>query len=192
VRRVALWFGGIVVVSAATAVLLWMATAGAASFRVDGDRLIVSGQLTLMSTERIDTLIEQHPDIAVLVLEDIADASDATAMLQKGALIRSLGMNTAVAPGVTLSGDAVYLFLGGVERRLGSGARIVVSDWQTPLGPASALSMDHPAHAERRGYVAGMLGDAAFYDFMIGVAPVGGGHRLSDAELQDFGLVTDG
>ncbi|MEM7722894.1 MAG: hypothetical protein AAF376_11005 [Pseudomonadota bacterium] len=191
-RRVLIWLGGAVGVSAATGALLWMVTAGAASFQVDGSRLIVSGTLTLASTERIDTLVEQTPGLTTLVLGEIGEDSDATALLQKGALIRSLGMTTLVAPGVTISGPAVFLFLGGVERRLGEDAEIAVSDWQTNVGPASALPADHPAHAERRGFVARMLGGPDFYDFMIGAAPVGGAHRVTDQQVAEFGLVTGG
>ncbi len=163
---------------------------GAASFRVEGSRLLISGNLTLLSTERIDSLVEQNAEITVVVLEEIDPASDPVALLQKGALIRSLGLNTQVAPGVTVAGDAVYLFLGGVERHLAGGAQIAVSDWQSDVGPASALVADHPAHTERRGHVAAMLGAPDFYEFAINAAPVGGGHVMSDAELAEFNLAT--
>jgi len=191
-RRVFLWLGGVIAVCAGTALLLWMVTAESASFRVEGNELHVSGLLTLISTERIDTMVEQNPGLTTLVLGEIHPESDATALLQKGVLIRSLGMNTEVAPGVTIAGPAIYLFLGGVERRLGDAAQIEVSDWQTSVGPASALPAEHPAHAERRGQVGGLLGRPDFYTFSIGAAPVGGAHRMSDNEIAEFGIVTTG
>jgi hypothetical protein len=43
--------------------------------------------------------------------------------MQKGLLVRGAGLSTEVAGGVTLSGDAVYLFLAGVDRQLGEGPR---------------------------------------------------------------------
>jgi len=189
-RRILLWVGGLAAVVGGTAVLLMILMAGAASFQIEGNRLHVSGTLTLASTERIDTLVEQNPGLRTVVLGQIGEDSDATALLQKGVLIRSLGLNTAVADGVTIRGGAVYFFLGGAERRLGEDAQIEVSDWQSSLGPASALPQDHPVHAERRGYVARMLEDPAFYEFMIGAAPVGGAHRVSDNELAEFGVLT--
>lgn len=191
-RRVYLWLIGVIVVCGATAVLLWMLMAGAASFQIDGNRLHVSGMLTLSSTERIDTLVEANPQLTTVVLGEIGADSDATALLQKGGLLRALGLETEVAPGVTLSGPSIYLFLGGTSRRLGEGAQIEVSDWQTNVGPASALPVDHPAHSERRGHVTRMLGNAAFYDFMLGAAPVGDGYRLSAAEMAELGVVTGG
>jgi len=189
-RRLLIWLVGILALAGGTGALLWLLTAGAASFQIEGDRLHVAGTLTLASTERIDTLVEQNPGLTTLVLGEIGADSDATALLQKGGLIRSLGLSTEVADGVTISGPAVYLFLGGAERRLGDGAQIDVSDWQTNVGPAAALPLNHPAHAERRGYVARMLGAPDFYEFMIAAAPVGGAHRVSDNEIAQFGLVT--
>ena len=189
-RRGLIWVGCVLAVVAATGGLLVLATSGAASFRQEGDRLIVSGQLTLMSTERIDTITEENPGLRVLVLEDIAEGSDPTALMQKGALVRSLGMTTMVAPGVTLQGAEVFLFLGGVERLLGEGAAIEVSDWSSAAGPASMLPPDHPAHSERRVHVTEMLGRADFYEFMIEAAPVDGAHRMTPGALAAFGVVT--
>lgn len=191
-RKAVFWLGGLVALGGLTAVLLWMVTAGSASFRIEGERLLVSGNLTLISTERIDTLVEENPDLSIVVLGEIDPASDATALLQKGALIRSLGLSTQVAPGVTVSGPALYLFLGGVERSLSEDAAIAVSDWQSTLGPASALPPEHPAHDERRLFIAQTLGDEALYAFSLGAAPVGGAHVLSAAELAEFGVLTDG
>jgi hypothetical protein len=39
---------------------LWFSTASSAQFRVEGDALSVSGQLTLASTERLDRLLEEN------------------------------------------------------------------------------------------------------------------------------------
>lgn len=188
-KRLVLWVVGAAGVAGGTALLLSMLNAGAASFRVEGTQLHVEGQLTLLSTERIDTLTGQHPELRELVLGEIAETSDATALMQKGALVRSLGLNTLVAVDVTLRGDAVYLFLGGVERRLEDGAGLAVGDWQSTLGPASALPMDHAAHQERRGHVLAMLGTPEFYDFAIGAAPVGETRRLTPDELAAYGVL---
>lgn len=185
-RLLLIWLGAALVVIAATTGLLWFSTASAAQFRVDGERLFVSGQLTLASTERLDRLLEEHEGLSTLVLGDIGAESDATSLLQKGLLIRQAGLGTEVAPGVTLSGDAVYLFLAGTSRRLSEGAALRVTDWQTRVGPASALPRDHPAHQERLDHVTRMLGSGAFYWYMLesGMA----GRIVPDADLADFGV----
>ncbi len=188
-HRAAIWIGGLVVLVAATAGLLWLATSGAAQFRVEGERLHISGQLTLASTERIDTLVEQTPGLTTVVLGEIAPDSDMTAILQKGALIRVLGLNTDIEDGVTLGLPGTYMFLGGVARRLGADQSLSAGDWMTNVGPASALSPEHSAHSERRGYVEQMLGDDAFYWFSLDAAPVDGARVLTALEIDTYGLV---
>jgi hypothetical protein len=192
-RRVVIWLAVAVLVGGATAGLLWWTTATAAQFRVEGPRLEVSGQLTLASTERLDRLLEEHGDLTTVVIGPITLAGsgdgDVTALLQKGMLMRAAGLSTLVAPGVTLRGDAVYLVMAGVERRLGEDAQLVVTGWDTPVGPAAALPQDHPAHQERLDYVTRMLGSDAAYWAML---DEGGaeGRALSRDEAVALGILT--
>ncbi len=189
-RRAAIWLGVAVAVVGATAGLMWWTMASAARFEVDGDRLTVSGQLTLASTERLDRLLEEHGDLSTLILGDVSVADDVTTLLQKGTLIRSTGLSTEVAPGVTLTGDAVYLFLGGITRTLGTDARLAVEGWRTPAGEAAMLPRDHPAHTERLDYVRRMLGTEDFYWFTL-EAPGEMPHFMSRSEMGGLGVVTE-
>lgn len=186
-RGLFIWLGAAIAVIGATVGLLWFSTASAAQFRIEGDRLIVSGRLTLASTERLDTILEENAGLAVLVLGDIGAESDATALLQKGLVVRGTGLSTEVAADVALAGDAVYLFLAGTARRLGAGASLVAADWQSAAGPASLLPRDHPAHQERLDYVTRMLGSDAFYWATL---QAGAGRMLSVEELDAMGVVT--
>jgi hypothetical protein len=192
-RRVVVWLAAAVLLAGATGGLLWWTTATAAQFRVEGPRLEVTGQLTLASTERLDRLLEEHDGLTTLVIGPISvsGAGDVTSLLQKGMLIRAAGLSTVVAPDVTLSGDAAYLVFAGVERRLGEGARVVLTGWDTLEGPASALPEDHPAHQERLDYVTRMLGSAEAYWFAL---ENGGatGHVLSTDEAQGLSILTEG
>jgi hypothetical protein len=190
-RRLITWLGGALVLIGATAGLLWWTTATAAQFRVEGPRLEVSGQLTLASTERLDRLLDEHGDLTTLVIGPITVGGDGdvTSLLQKGMLIRGAGLSTVVAPEVTLRGDAVYLVYAGLERRLGEGARLSLTGWDTPQGPAAMLPEDHPAHQERLDYVTRMLGSDAAYWFALrnGGAE---GHVLSPDEALSLGILT--
>lgn len=188
-RRAMVWIVGLVALVGITGGLLWFSTATAARFTVEGDRLHVAGQLTLMSTERLNTILEENGDLSTLVLGEIGAGSDMTSLLQKGNLVRAAGLSTEVAPGVTLTGDAVYLFLAGITRTLGSGAAIGVEGWDTQAGPAARLPSDHPAHEERLDYVTRMLGAGDFYWFTLeagGELP----HFMTRGELEEFGVVT--
>lgn len=192
-RRLLIWLSVAVVITAATAGLLWWTTATAAQFRVDGPRLEVSGQLTLASTERLGRLLEEHDGLTTLVIGPVSlgGAGDVTALLQKGMLIRAAGLSTIVAPDVALRGDAAYLLFSGVERRLGEGARLVLTGWETPAGPAAALPRDHPAHQERLDYVTRMLGSTDAY--WVALEEGGGeGRELSTDAALALGILTAG
>ena len=102
--------------------------------------------------------------------------------------VRAAGLSTRVAPDVTLRGDAVYLAMAGVERHLGAGAGLVLTDWETPLGPAADLPRDHPAHMERLDYVTRMLGSDDAYWRALEAGPEG--DALSPGEAQALGILT--
>ncbi|WP_442641945.1 hypothetical protein, partial [Roseicyclus sp.] len=72
------WIVGLVALVGITGGLLWFSTATAARFTVEGDRLHVAGQLTLMSTERLNTILEENGDLSTLVLGEIGAGSDMT------------------------------------------------------------------------------------------------------------------
>jgi hypothetical protein len=157
-RLLAIWMVAAVVVTAATAGLLWWSTASSAQFEVDAERLSVSGQLTLASTERLDRLLEEHEGLSTFVLGDIAAESDTTSLMQKGLLLRGAGLSTELADGVTLSGDAVYLFLAGVERRLGNGARAGGQRLADPCGARLAFATGAPGASGTAGLRAAHAG----------------------------------
>lgn len=189
-RRILIWLGVALAVTGATGGLLWWTTATAAQFRVEGPRLDVSGQLTLASTERLSRLLEEHAALTTVVIGPVTVGGDGsvTSVLQKGGLIRAAGLSTRVAPDVTLRGDAVYLAMAGVERHLGAGAGLVLTDWETPLGPAAELPRDHPAHMERLDYVTRMLGSDDAYWRALEAGPEG--DALSPGEAQALGILT--
>lgn len=180
-RRLLLWGGGLALLVAATGALLYFATAGATQLRVQGDRLYINGPMNLATVESFEGLIELNPDVRTVVLEDIPSADLITTVIQHGYRVRGLGLATEIAPEAEVAGDAVWLYLGGAERRMGPGSRLVVSDWG-----GGALAEEAPAHEERRRFVEDMLGDDAFYWATL----AGGPRALSMAEIERFGLIT--
>ena len=187
-KRAFLWLGGLAAVVAATGGLLWLATSGAAQFRVEGDRLYLGGTLNLAGNERFETLIEENPGLTTLILEDIPGGADITASLQKGLRIRNIGLRTAIASGATVVGDGVYLFLAGVERTMGAGATLQLEDWALQGLRAGDMARDAPAHEERRRYVTDMLGDDALYWMMVDDT----GRVIGADEAARLGLLTGG
>ena len=180
-RKLLIWGGGLVVLVAVTGGLLYFATAGATQMRVDGDRLHISGPMNLATVESFEGLIEHNSGITTVVLGDLPRADQITHVVLLGYRVQGLRLNTEVAPGAEIVGPAVWLFLGGVERRIGEGARLVVSDWG-----GGALAREDAGHEEQRRFVQDMLGDDAFY--WATLEP--GSRVLSAREIAEFGLVT--
>jgi len=187
-KRAFFWLGGLAAVVLATGGLLWFATAGAAQFRVEGDTLYLSGTLSLAGNERFETLMDENPGLTTLILEDIPGGADITASLQKGYRIRNFGLRTAIAPGAVVAGHGVYLFLSGVERRMGAGATLLLEDWALQGLRAGDMARDAPAHAERRSYVMDMLGEDTLYWMMVNDA----GRVIGADEAARLGLLTGG
>ena len=180
-RRLLVWGGGAAALVAATAALLYFATAGATQMRVEGDRLYISGPINLATVEGFEGLAEHNESIATVVLGDLPEVDEITHAVLLGYRVRGLRLDTEVAPGAEVAGPAVWLFLGGVERRIGAGARLVVSDWG-----GGARAREDAGHEEQRRFVQDMLGGDAFY--WATLEP--GGRALSAGEIERFGLVT--
>lgn len=180
-RRLLIWGGGLAILVAVTGGLLYFATAGATQMRVEGERLYISGPMNLATVEGFEGLVEHHDGIATVVLGDLPEVDEITHVVLLGYRVRGLRLNTEIAEGAEVVGPAVWLFLGGVERRIGEGARLLVSDWG-----GGALAREDAAHEEQRRFVQDMLGDDAFYWATLQPGP----RALSAEEIARFGLVT--
>jgi hypothetical protein len=142
-------------------------------------RLSVSGQLTLASTERLDRLLEEFEGLSTLVLGDIAAESDTTSLMQKGLLVRGAGLSTESPMASPCRAMRSTCSSRAWSDASANGAALVVSDWQTRVGPASLLPPEHPAHQERLDYVRRMLGSEEFYWTTL---EAGEGAPLSEAD----------
>lgn len=180
-KRLLIWGGGLAVFVLATGGLLYLATAGATQMRVEGERLYVSGPMNLATVESFEGLIEHHGGITTVVLGDLPQVDEITHVVLLGYRVRGLGLNTEIAPGAEVVGPAVWLFLGGVEREMGAGARLVVND-----RGGAALAREDAGHEEQRRFVQDMLGEDAFYWATLEPGP----RVLSAEEIARYGLVT--
>ena len=129
--------------------------------------------------------------LATFVLGDVSAASDATSLLQKGAVVRGAGLATEVADGVTLDGgDARLPFPCGhatAPRRWREAGRDRLADaGRACLRPAAGSIR---RIEERRDYMRRMLGSEDFYWYML-EAGEGTGRPVTEADLAGFGILT--
>jgi hypothetical protein len=167
--------------------LIRLAGAGATEFRLEGDVLHIAGPLSGAAADRLQRFLEENPGLAVVALGDMPGADDVVWAAGMGRLIRSAELATR-AEGQVVN-DAILLYLGGATRQIAGGALVLHSDAiQRQRGVAVDASV--AAEADRQRFVAAMLGDAAFADFMAQTRAARDIYEMSAEDIARFGLQT--
>ena len=104
--------------------------------------------------------------------------------------VREQGLNTRLLSHSAIDSGGVDLFLAGVERTMESGAHIGVHSWSDGFKDAADFPKDAPEHEQNRKYIEEMLGDDAFYWFTIYAAPAADIYAMTEAEIEQYGLLT--
>ncbi len=168
----------------------------------DGDRLFLLGTFDGQTPQRVLEALDRNPKIAELVFTANGGSVDDDATLELGRTIRTRGLATRVVADGAIASGGVSLFLAGTRRTVERGARIGVHSWEHCWGdadggePGCRQAMDHPrehpGHQLHGEYTEEMLGTRDFYWFAIEASPSDSIHWMSDAEIERFGLSTDG
>lgn len=161
------------------------------SIYVEDDAAYISGMLTSELPRQLKGMLVEHPNVTDLVLVDVPGSLDQAATMEAARLIRRLGLNTHIArTGYVLSGG-VDLFLGGVNRTIGSGAGVGVHSWRDTSEWGSAVDLANPVHASYVNFYLSMGVPERFYWFTLDAAPAERVYFLSPEEIYDYQLVTD-
>ncbi|MEM8534873.1 MAG: hypothetical protein AAGF95_28795 [Chloroflexota bacterium] len=169
--------------------------AGTTKLVVEDTQAILTGLLGTRSYTQMQDMIEQHPEVETLVLQDVPGSINDTVNVHTGRLVRNAGLDTYVpADGLTASGGT-DLLLAGVERIVEEGATIGVHTWCCE-GDLQAWELpdDHPAHNDLITYSNEMLGSDIgrdFYFYTIKAATFDEMHNMSSEELREFSVATD-
>lgn len=161
------------------------------SFEVDGERLIMNGEINARTLGQFEEIMAENPQIAVLVEEDVPGSLDDETMIALGYRVRELGLDTYLRSTSQIDSGGVDLFLAGVNRIMERGARLGVHSWSDGVQDAAAYPEDAPEHDMNLTYIADMLGSGDFYWFTIYAAPADDIHIMSEAEIVRYGLVTE-
>jgi hypothetical protein len=166
-------------------------TAGTSTFRVDGNRAFLNGELGSGAYEQIEILIKHCPEVDTLVFENVPGSLNDDINVLTGRLIRDAGFTTWIpAHGVVASGG-VSLFCAGNKRVIEEGAQLGVHAWSIPMSEVDPIELprEHQAHRKSLGYYREMLDKGEqFYFFTLDAAPFESVHWLTAEEVSKFGL----
>lgn len=169
---------------------------GTSTFEINGNQAVVRGTLGSRTFLQMQHLLDAHPEVDTLVLQQIDGSENDEVNVETGRLVRSAAMTTIVpADGAIFSGG-VDLFAAGAVRLAEPGATLGVHAWCCGPNGESAHELDQsdPAHGTQLAYFTEMLGPdlgPRFYFFTLQAAPFDGIENMTPAELDYFDLVTD-
>lgn len=167
----------------------------AARFDVQDNVAFMVGPIGASTPEKVRTLIADHPEVTVIVMEDVEGSTDDHANLAAARLVRAAGLGTEVPHGGVIASGGVDFFLAGVDRVVQSGAQLGVHSWAT-RGPTGAILQgadvppDDPAHDVYLSYYAEMGIPEGFYWFTLDAAPANGIHWMTADEIGEWGIET--
>lgn len=166
---------------------------GSSQLNIEGDQATLSGSLGANTYTQINGLIDDHPGVQTLVLDQIEGSLDDAINMHTGRLIRNAELATRVTASSRIYSGGVDLFTAGHRRLWEAGAVVGVHSWCCENDkPADELGRDHPAHGPQLAYFRDMLGaqnGPDFYFFTIESAPFDGIHEMSREELTRYQLI---
>ncbi len=160
-------------------------------FSVRGDQLLMQGEINSKTLDQFEDVIAANPGIKTLVELEVPGSLDDDTMIALAYRVRALGLNTHLTATSEIYSGGVDLFLAGVTRTMEDGAKIGVHSWSDGTNEAKDFPRGAPEHEQNRLYIERMLGDDAFYWFTIYAAPADDIYIMTEAEIRQYGLLTN-
>ena len=157
---------------------------------IDGDALHISGMLNRSAHFEIVEILDENPQVRLLVLENIPGTLNAAATLQTAALIHERGLDTHLPASGFIESGGVDLFCGGKQRTAVKGSHVGVHSWWGDSGDGADLPKTHPEHQEQRRSFRNIGCPLSFYTYTLHAAPGHGMYIMTGRDLLEQGVVT--
>ena len=161
-----------------------------ASFTVDGEQAVMSGIIDGTTPERVEELIDEHPEVTTIVMQEVDGSADDEANVMAARLVRQHGFYTHVPADGMIASGGVDFFLAGVERTVDTGAKLGVHSWAGNDVTGDQVPRDDPQHKLYLDYYAEMGIPAEFYWFTLQAAPAEDIHYMTSAEIAQYQITT--
>lgn len=156
---------------------------------------VMDGVIRSRTLDDYNDMIAAHPGITELLMEDVPGSADDETNVQLGRAVYNQQLNTRLPDGGMIASGGVDLFLAGRNRTAGNNTMIGVHSWSGGGTAPVDLPVDDPEHDRYISYYQdiGWTEQAAsdFYFFTIHAAPASDIHYMTEAEIDQYGVLTE-
>lgn len=161
----------------------------------DNETVVMNGEIKSRTLQDFNNMLSGHPGIKRINMNEVPGSNDDEINFQVGVRLRQQGINTHILDNGLIASGGVDFFLAGVQRTKGNNTRIGVHSWSDDEGnEATDFPNDSAEHLPNIQYYinVGYAQEWArnFYFFTINAAPANDIHWMTDAEIQQYGLIT--
>lgn len=162
----------------------------------DANTVIMNGVIGSNTPKHWDNFIIANPDISKMIMKDCPGSEDDEANLQAARKIRQQGVTIHLPADAEIASGAVDLYLAGTTRTRASGSKIGVHSWSDGgNNEATDFPIGHANHQPYIDYYIEMgfsqVDAEAFYYFTINAAKASDIHWMTDAEIEQYKLLTN-
>ena len=159
-------------------------------FEVEGATAVMTGELGSDSPARVQSLLEDNPQLETIIMQDVPGSLDDVAALDAARLIHDAQLRIEVPADGEIASGGVDFFLAGSTRIVAEGGRVGVHSWSDGRSEGAELSADDAAHDLYLDFYASVGIAAEFYWFTLEAAGSRGIHWMTPGELEEYGVVT--
>ena len=159
--------------------------------RVDDEKLYISGIINKRTYFDVKDILEDNPQLEVVVLDDIDGSIDDEMNLRVSLLIHDARLDTFVPRGSEIYSGAVDMFCAGKNRVVQEGAKIGVHSWGDDEISGDRLPRSAREHDMYLDYFEEVGCPKSFYWFTLEAAEPDDIYIMSEDELLEEGVATD-
>ena len=157
--------------------------------------LVENGTIDGKSLKHFERMMEDHPEITRINVQEMPGSENDEVNVQLGRAVHALDMHVHILDNGMVASGGTDFFLAGTKRTVGSGVRIGVHSWSSGGQEATDCPEDSPEHDLFLDYyeAIGFSKDWSreFYFFTINAETAANIHWMTEAEIEQYGMLTN-
>jgi len=162
------------------------------SFEPSGNDLIMSGVIDSDVKVRLQTALNENPQVTNILMQYVEGSVDDEANLDAARFVREMKLNTTIKSDGLIASGGTDFFLAGVNRIVEKGAKIGVHSWAgDDIDDPLKLPRTHPEHKKYLEYYKDMGVPCEFYWYTLESAPAEDVHWMTLSEIKLYKVSTN-